>query len=434
MLAHSTVAVTRRALGVLVAAVLVLGVTLAAPASSRAQLLIGAQMHPTWSDSGQAIIDQEFRLLQGAGANSVRIDLLWQLLEWNGKGQFDPSLLASLDWIFADAAAHGLRVVLTFWESPCWASTAPPDVSQGCSYNWWNRGVGSYPPKNPGDFADAAAFVARRWGTELAALEIWNEPNGGWAFRSATPAADYLALLKAAYPAVKAVAPTLPVLLTLGGTDTTFLGYLYALGARGNYDGIAVHPYSDPQLAGLQAFRAYETGHGDHSPLWVTEIGWPSNAGGEQAQASQLSSALRQLSGMPYIDAVEFYNLRDKGTDPSSYEDNFGLLKRDLTPKLAWAALTQMLAQSTPQSSPAPQSSPSPSSPSPQSLPSAQATSPRPLAQPPTAERSRKSGAHSAPAPKRNKRRRPPRLRASAACPSGSSRRPGSAQARCRQR
>src|SRR5207302_32065 len=44
----------------------------------------------------------------------------------------------------------------------------------------------------------------------------------------------------AAYPAVKAVAPALPVLISMAGTDTSFLASLYADGVRGYYDGIAL--------------------------------------------------------------------------------------------------------------------------------------------------------------------------------------------------
>jgi len=33
------------------------------------------------------------------------------------------------------------------------------------------------PPQHPADYAKAAAYVAQRWGSKLAALEVWNEFN-----------------------------------------------------------------------------------------------------------------------------------------------------------------------------------------------------------------------------------------------------------------
>ncbi len=49
-------------------------------------------------------------------------------------------------------------------------------------------------------------------------------------------------------------------------------------------------------------------------------------------------AAFVAISDDPGIEAAGAYNLRDKGTDPSSMEDNFGLVERDFTPKPGYNA------------------------------------------------------------------------------------------------
>jgi len=55
----------------------------------------------------------------------------------------------------------------------------------------------------------------------------------------------YTMLLAAAYPAVKVADPT--AIVVLGGlskNDYDYLAQLYAAGARGYFDTVAVHPYT----------------------------------------------------------------------------------------------------------------------------------------------------------------------------------------------
>ncbi len=44
------------------------------------------------------------------------------------------------------------------------------------------------------------------------------------------------------------------------------------------------------------------------------------------------------------VDKLFFYNLRNKGTNPAEREDNFGLVRRDFSPKPAWHAYKEMTA------------------------------------------------------------------------------------------
>jgi hypothetical protein len=332
-----------RSLSLALLAVIGTMLALVAAIPADAPQLRGVALHPMDQDKSTTAIVSEFRALHAAGATSVRFDVYWSELE-TGLGQYDRPTLRWVDWVMRRAKADGLEVILDLDSTPCWASSVPVTVDPaGCGYGWWKYPVGDYPPAQARYFADFAAFAAKRWGRYLAGLELWNEPNGGQSFRSRHPGRDYAALVRAAYPAVKAVAPSLSVIMSLGGTDTRFLGYLYFWGVRGYYDGIAVHPYDQPTLAGLKAFRAYQLGRGDAAPLWVTEVGWSSIGGGLQLQAQSVVSALDELAALPYVVAAELYDMRDGGANPDDPQAHFGLLTADLRPKPAWTAFATTL-------------------------------------------------------------------------------------------
>jgi hypothetical protein len=356
------------------AAICVLGL-LPAAASARAPALRGAATHPLWSESSVADFDRELDLLREAGANMVRIDIGWSTLEQAGKGQFSSWYVAKADTFFEHARARGLRVIVTFWTTPCWASSAPPEIKQDCAGAWWERGVQAYPPSDPADFAAAAAWVAQRWGADLAALEIWNEPNYNYFFQSPDPAADYAELLKASYPAVKAAAPSVTVIgPAMLISDYEFLEDLYSEGIAGNFDGISSRPFNegrDPNdatvppdgpafsfLLGVPRQREVMIAHGDgDKKLWFTELGWSSCAPGgtsiwcvsQEQQARYIADAYRIVRDRwDYVEAFSVYTLRNTGTNPNDRESQMGMLMRDFQPKPSYQAFKAVLAEPSP--------------------------------------------------------------------------------------
>jgi polysaccharide biosynthesis protein PslG len=335
----------------------------AAPAQARPQYR-GVQVHSLWYESSNADMDRELDMARDLGANLIRVDVAWGNIEWDGKGKHSNWYVPKLDRFMDGASARGMKVVAALWSTPCWASSAPESLKQGCSEGWWGRGVASYPPNNPEDYGDIARWVTSRYGSKLAALEVWNEPNleNKFFLRSDDPAGAYATLLRAAYPKAKAGDGSVPVLAgSLAGADKAFLALLYARGIRGSYDGLAVHPYADPTWSGLEAFRAVQQAAGDNAPVWATEFGWSTATTGwgvnEQAQANHLRSAIAGLDQLSYVQAASVYNLRDKGTVQSSMEDNFGLVRRDFSAKPAYRAVQEALG-APPAAAPAPRSAP----------------------------------------------------------------------------
>jgi polysaccharide biosynthesis protein PslG len=344
---------------------------LAGPSAARAdEQLLGAQSHALWSGSSLADMERELELLDEAGANVVRVDLTWSSLETEGKGRFSDWYVKKFEAFLDKAQARRISVIATLWSTPCWASSAPESLKQECAGAWWDRQVDRYPPRDATDYADAVEWVARRWGSRLRALEIWNEPNlpdQGF-LKSDDPAADYARLLEAAYPRAKEASPDLPVLGgALAFSDERFLERLYDLGVQGSFDALSFHPYNewrDPDdpwkaewrkytfLTGVPAMHDVLRAHGDGGKqLWLTEVGFSTCGDGdrwcvsEQQQAQYTKDTLRIARGWPFVKAAVIYNLRNKGSDPRGREDQFGLVHRDFTPKPAYAAFKEALSQ-----------------------------------------------------------------------------------------
>ena len=336
--------------------------------------LLGAATHPLWTGSTPEDSERELDLLARAGANTVRIDLGWSTLEQEGRGVRSDWYVEKADLFFAQARARGLRPIVTFWSTPCWASSAPEELKQGCVGAWWDRGVHTYPPSDPADLAEAAAWVAERWGDEMAAIEIWNEPNLRQFFTSTDPARDYASILRAAYARVKQVRPGLPVLgPAMVMSDGSFLEALYAEGAGGYFDGLSLRPFnqgrdpydSSPQsagrkysyLLGVPWVREIMVAHGDADKrMWFTELGFSSCAPGanpwcvtEDVQARYVSDALRiARDRWDFVESISVYNLRNKGTNPTDRETQMGLVHRDFTPKPAYWAFRDVLSEPAP--------------------------------------------------------------------------------------
>lgn len=195
----------------------------------------------------------------------------------------------------------------TYWEAPDAAVRAAEFYGLGLLARLdqppdWALAEGAPTPWRLDAYADFARQVARRYGSRLAGVILWNEPNLSleWAGQRPDPAA-YAALLQAAYPAVKAVAADLPVLMaglasTLGHGDTAmddlvFLEGVYAAGGGAYFDALAAHPYGFGQppdqppapdrlnFRRLELLRRAMEANGDSGkPVWITEMGWRTRA------------------------------------------------------------------------------------------------------------------------------------------------------------
>ncbi len=224
------------------------------------------------------------------GLGWVRLMYSWLWLEgergkWNWT-EFD-------GWV-ARAKAKKLKVLVVAQGSPAWANGGhgPYDKQSGLST-----------PPLPEHYTDFARYAGEMVRHGADAVEIWNEPNGGFWLPS-PDAKAWAKLVSVSYDAVKAVNPKIPVVT--GGVCPVGEGSLSPNSperflqaalegvpefAR-KFDGVGHHPYvfaNDPaakdpltapfqwnailQTVGMQQVLA-QHGAGDR-PFWMTEFGVP---------------------------------------------------------------------------------------------------------------------------------------------------------------
>jgi len=349
----------------------VLGSVASAQASAAA---VGMQLHVLWGDITTAEAERQVQQAADAGANVVRIDVGWASIEGDGKGQWSEYHLNRLDKVVAAAEARGIKPLLGLADSPCWASSAPDSERQGCTGAWWDRDVTHYLPRNADDYADALTFLARRYGTRVAGLEMWNEPNLDFFNRGADKAGRYAELVKVAYAKAKAAAPGVTFIAgSLSESDTDFTEALYRAGIKGSFDAFSIHPYChdvSPTAArtedlkkasfarGVPAVHDAMVRNGDDKPLWLTEFGWSTNTvrganawenGVDEAtQAVYVRQALDLVRSWSYVPVAIYYGMKDMGANRSDMLSNYGLTHTDGSAKPALAAFRTAAADRSP--------------------------------------------------------------------------------------
>ncbi len=260
----------------------------------------------------------------------------------------------------------GFNILLSIVKAPDWARPANTDLAQ------------EGPPADPGTYAFFVGELAQRYRGGVQAIEVWNEQNlareGGGA---PMPPADYVALLSAAYQAIKTADPTIVVVSgapTPAGDvpgaaidDINYLSAMYAAGLKNVSDAIGVHPsgYNCPATADwqtvtdptagfrgpfdnrhhswcfrgtMEGYRQVMVANGDTDKrLWPTEFGWAVSStpqtGYEYAadntreeQAQWIVEAFQQAKGWGWVGPMFLWNLNYGVTRPGSEQAAFSIL------------------------------------------------------------------------------------------------------------
>jgi hypothetical protein len=244
------------------------------------------------------------------GVGIVRQPFDWSRIE-RTQGEFD---FSDYDAYMANAATAGMSVLPILARPPEFRSSRPAESTSRAMF----------PPSSPAAYAEFVAAAVRRYGPmgsfwsehpevpflPVHAWQVWNEPNIPNFWRSGVNAKEYVSLLRAGSAAIRAADPGAEVVaagLPNSNLGVPFLDYLermYAAGAKGLFDTLAIHPYSrDVQglLALAEDARAEMNAHGDHSRLWITEFGWSTGGDAsafrvtERGQADRIGAALSAL-------------------------------------------------------------------------------------------------------------------------------------------
>ncbi|CAB4966494.1 MAG: hypothetical protein F2840_13975 [Actinobacteria bacterium] len=209
-----------------------------------------ARMHACTPPSSNFVSLEVAPEVTGAIPISAGMHRLWDLgVTWKDVNPAAGSFTwTALDAQVAKAEAAGSKPLLVLGMTPQWAAANP---SAGDPR--WGAGTSS-PPRDINDWKAYVTAIVDRYGSRIAAYELWNEANLSTFW---TGTADQMAdLTAAAYPIIKAKQPDAIVLLPsvtlrLRASMRKFVGpFLAALGTRGfPFDGFAIHSYPAGNLS-----------------------------------------------------------------------------------------------------------------------------------------------------------------------------------------
>lgn len=206
-------------------------------------------------------------------------------------------------------------------------------------------------------YARYAAFLAEQLRPQLSNLEIWNEWCGGCGMNGKKGvAAEYAATFLAAAAAVRKVNPQATLIGIGGEWGSENLAPMMSEGAGAAMDAFSIHPYHYPQLPGQflvdhlkQARDTARQAAGKPVPLWITEIGWPTEMDPRGSSFLHQARALVRMMVIALSSGVEkvfWYDFKDDGQSLTYNENNFGLVHNEafaLAPKPAYVAYAHLI-------------------------------------------------------------------------------------------
>lgn len=260
------------------------------------------------------------------GAGWDRCDFWWSRIEPQ-RGTF---VWDDFDWVVQQYERAGVRLLPIL-----------------CYFPAWNDGVAPVTDDDIAAYANYVYETVKRYRGRITAYEIWNEPNITPYWTPTPNPADYTRLLQAAFLAAKRADPEVTIVGgVLAHADLPFLDGMLAAGAAAFMDVFSFHPYQGdlgsvgPDEGGLaqqiRDVRARLDLAGFNGPLWITEIGHrtPGTVGhtwvSEDDQASHLRRTF-EIAREQGVEAVFWFNLQD-------WDEHWGLIRRDFTPKPAFDA------------------------------------------------------------------------------------------------
>ena len=307
----------------------------------------------TTTGASAASQTQDFQAINNARFKAVRLSIEWPDVE-NVKGVLN---WATTDQKVNAAAAAGLNILAVVTYTPSWAA-----IPEGRTF--------IHPgPADPATYANFVKLAAQRYKAQIKNWEIWNEPNIQSSFAPRPDPAKYATMLRLSYAAIKAVDPSATVItggLSPSADDGTnispylFVQYIYWWGAKGNFDGLGIHPYSSPGLLSqgtdwnssknnINIITWLMTIFGDGGKrLWTTEFGAststaPTYGVTEAKQSQVLVDGINYLRSLPNAGPIFLFDFRDLNTGSPNAEFNYGLVRTNYTPKPSLAAVQGML-------------------------------------------------------------------------------------------
>ena len=314
---------------------LVMAAAFVAAAAESDDFEIGVACHFAF---GRGELERNLDMIKAAGVGIVRDEYNWSTVEQKkGEYRIGEDFLAYLRALEERNLLP--QVVL------CYANALYDDNGYPVS------------PEAVEAYTKYAEYVLSHLSARPRIVEIWNEWDGGCGMDPAKGKGkleDYINLLKAVYPRLKAIDPDC---IVLGGSfcSTGLLQQALEMGLAENCDAVSLHTYNYEEVFSAAApeewyrrmLRVTENFKKRYGiPVFISEMGYPSHIGPksvtEEAQADRLARLFLLGSTIEDIVNVTWYDFQCDGDKYDSSEDNFGIVKTDLTPKAAYFVLSDV--------------------------------------------------------------------------------------------
>ena len=323
-------------------------------------------------DLTQSGTDTALTLAKEAGAGVISVGVNWISLQGNSASQSID--WASLDNLVQGANSLGMKVRFQVFGIPSWARD--PGAPSAAAAPW-------YPPQSANEIAEWDGFIEQilsHFGSSVAYLEVWNEPNQYQFWYGPPSPTVYARLLSATYVSAKQVDPAVQVIF--GGLSRNDIGYLQAYysvlasdypGASGEnnyFDLLGVHPYDDNRspdtystqwivpgafgpvdtnFLGMQSMMDVMAAHGDGAKrIYVGEFGYSTTTyngfpGVSDAQrAAWVPEAFSAAASLNDVQAISWYYYFPTPTDGS----NWAIMSSNWTPSATYDALKTLMTGS----------------------------------------------------------------------------------------
>lgn len=272
------------------------------------------------------------------GVKTFRCDIGWQTMQ----PRPDRLNFRTFDRIAADYSEQGIELqpILSF--VPSWAvDRNKPLLEPGFKGGW-----GCPRAEAIREFAE---IFTKRYRGKFRYIEIWNEPD--LLIFARFSGEDYVELLKNAFQAIRETAPEVKV-MTAGFTRLPGRGRITSdpdvmiktiRDGKGYYDIFSYHGHGMfwGFANGVLGFQRLQRQYDNITPFYATETAVSSVNIGELAQAETLFKKLIFAWAHGAV-GYNWYNLRNKGSDPRNSEHNYGMLTHDFQPKAVYVTYNML--------------------------------------------------------------------------------------------
>ncbi|MEW6356497.1 MAG: hypothetical protein AB1696_09235 [Planctomycetota bacterium] len=283
-------------------------------------------------------------LISAAGIKTIRDELYWENIELEKEKFTFPD---SYDRYMSDLKANHIQplIILTY-RNKFYDDNNTPYTEDGL------KGYTRYGQE-----------ILRRYGKQIEWVEVYNEYNISFCRGpAASKPTNYVEMLKKTHVAVKDIRPDVTVVgCATAGVPFKWLEDVFRLGGLNCMDVVSIHPYHQPhppegndktwgmdRKVNAVADLIRKHNGGASKPIWVTEVGWPTDAKfSEETQAEYLVRCYVLLLSAG-AEKIFWFKFMD-GVAPADY---FGLIRNPVSPLglyvpkpsyVAYAVMTRQL-------------------------------------------------------------------------------------------